>query len=122
MPEQPRRAAPPMGVKSPTPGRTHNLPSQPTSVVRRAQQFSAGKPSKHDKNKLMRSEGIIPIQAGSNKYASQKGMTGNRASSLSLYIVPKLNNLLFFSSSLPLKTGQICVNFQLSSCRFWCAS
>lgn len=24
----------------------------------------------------MRSEGIIPIQAGSNKYASQKGMTG----------------------------------------------
>ncbi|KHJ84741.1 calponin family repeat-containing domain protein [Oesophagostomum dentatum] len=41
----------------------------------RQQQYSAGKPSKHDKTKLMRSEGIIPIQAGSNKYASQKGMT-----------------------------------------------
>lgn len=65
-----------MDIKSPTPGRSYGLPSQPKSVVRRAAQFSAGKPSKHDKDKLMRSEGIIPIQAGSNRYASQKGMTG----------------------------------------------
>lgn len=65
-----------IGIKSPTPGRTYNLPTQPKSVQRKAQNYSAGKPSKHDKNKLMRSEGIIPIQAGSNKYASQKGMTG----------------------------------------------
>uniref|UniRef100_A0A1I8ALH0 Calponin-like protein OV9M n=1 Tax=Steinernema glaseri TaxID=37863 RepID=A0A1I8ALH0_9BILA len=70
-----RGVPPPLGIKSPTPGRTHTL-SVPKSVVRRQEQFSAGKPSKHDKNKLMRSEGIIPIQAGSNKYASQRGMTG----------------------------------------------
>lgn len=49
----------------------------PKSVQRKQQLYSDGKPStKHDKAKLMRSEGIIPIQAGSNKYASQKGMTG----------------------------------------------
>lgn len=71
-----QKAAPPIGIKSPTPGRAYGLPSQPKSVMRKAQLYSAGKPSKHDKNKLMRSEGIIPIQAGSNKYASQKGMTG----------------------------------------------
>ncbi|KFD64961.1 hypothetical protein M514_11552 [Trichuris suis] len=35
-----------------------------------------GKPSTLPKEKLMRSEGIIPIQSGTNKYASQKGMTG----------------------------------------------
>ncbi|VDM27378.1 unnamed protein product [Toxocara canis] len=74
---QPKKAPPPVGIKSPTPGRVHGIPDQPKSVVRRAAQYSAGKPSKHDKNKLMRSEGIIPIQAGSNKYASQRGMTGN---------------------------------------------
>uniref|UniRef100_A0A915BT21 Calponin n=3 Tax=Ascarididae TaxID=6250 RepID=A0A915BT21_PARUN len=74
--DEPKKAAPPLGIKSPTPGRTHGIPDQPKSVVRRAAQYSAGKPSKHDKNKLMRSEGIIPIQAGSNKYASQRGMTG----------------------------------------------
>lgn len=27
-------------------------------------------------SKLMKSEGIIPIQAGTNKFASQKGITG----------------------------------------------
>jgi hypothetical protein len=63
-------------MKSPTPGRQYAIPEQPKSVQRREQNFSAGKPSKHDKAKLMRSEGIIPIQAGSNKYASQRGMTG----------------------------------------------
>ncbi|KAK6052405.1 calponin family repeat-containing domain protein [Cooperia oncophora] len=62
-------------LKSPTPGRTTGF-SVSETVLRKQQQYSAGKPSKHDKNKLMRSEGIIPIQAGSNKYASQKGMTG----------------------------------------------
>ncbi|PIO76485.1 calponin family repeat-containing domain protein [Teladorsagia circumcincta] len=62
-------------LKSPTPGRTTGFAVSET-MLRKQQQYSAGKPSKHDKNKLMRSEGIIPIQAGSNKYASQKGMTG----------------------------------------------
>jgi len=38
--------------------------------------FSAGKPSKLPKEKLMTTEGIIPLQAGSNKHDSQKGMTG----------------------------------------------
>lgn len=38
--------------------------------------YSAGKPSKHPKEKLMMSEGIIRVQSGSNKYDSQKGMTG----------------------------------------------
>ncbi|VDL72729.1 unnamed protein product [Nippostrongylus brasiliensis] len=72
----PRSTGPPgSALKSPTPGRTAGF-SVPQTVLRKQQQYSAGKPSKHDKNKLMRSEGIIPIQAGSNKYASQKGMTG----------------------------------------------
>jgi len=39
-------------------------------------QFSAGKPSRHTKEKLMLGEGIIPVQSGSNKFASQKGLTG----------------------------------------------
>jgi len=38
--------------------------------------FSAGKPSRLPKEKLMTTEGIIPLQAGSNKHDSQKGMTG----------------------------------------------
>lgn len=63
-------------IKSPTPGRQYGVPEVPKSIQRRAEHYSGGKPSKHDKEKLMRSEGIIPIQAGSNKYASQRGMTG----------------------------------------------
>jgi len=72
------RGPPPPGMKSPTPGKSaaHALPTVPISKQRKTEQVSAGKPSKHDKNKLMRSEGIIRIQAGSNKHASQKGMTG----------------------------------------------
>lgn len=71
-------ASPPAsGMKSPTPGRAQNIPSIPKTVLRKQQLYSGGKPSKvHTKDKLMKSEGIIPIQAGSNKYASQKGMTG----------------------------------------------
>jgi len=38
--------------------------------------YSAGKPSKFDKNKLMASDGIVPLQSGSNKWASQAHMTG----------------------------------------------
>lgn len=38
--------------------------------------YSPGKPSKLPKEKLMASEGIIRIQSGSNKYASQRGITG----------------------------------------------
>ncbi|CAG9532067.1 unnamed protein product [Cercopithifilaria johnstoni] len=71
-----RKPPPPIGIKSPTPGRQYNVPEVPKSIQRRAANYSGGKPSKHDKDKLMRSEGIIPIQAGSNKYASQRGMTG----------------------------------------------
>ncbi|CAI4225032.1 unnamed protein product [Auanema sp. JU1783] len=73
--EPERKTVPPPALKSPTPGRQPVI-TIPQSVLRKQAQFSAGKPSKHDKNKLMRSEGIIPIQAGSNKYASQRGMTG----------------------------------------------
>uniref|UniRef100_A0A915DB42 Calponin n=1 Tax=Ditylenchus dipsaci TaxID=166011 RepID=A0A915DB42_9BILA len=63
--------------KSPSAGKVFVPPSVNKTVERRQANYSGGKPSKiHDKNKLMRSEGIIPIQAGSNKYASQKGMTG----------------------------------------------
>ncbi|CAD6196435.1 unnamed protein product [Caenorhabditis auriculariae] len=83
-PEQTEEAPPaprstiPASIKSPTPGRqTQFTPSVPQSVLRKQANYSSGKPSKvHSKDKLMRSEGIIPIQAGSNKYASQKGMTG----------------------------------------------
>lgn len=71
-----KKAPPPLGIKSPTPGRQYGVPELPRSVQRRMANYSGGKPSKHDKDKLMRSEGIIPIQAGSNKYASQRGMTG----------------------------------------------
>ncbi|KAI6184978.1 hypothetical protein M3Y97_00654900 [Aphelenchoides bicaudatus] len=65
-------------LKSPTPGKNYDYtPSIPKSVQRKQELYSAGKPSTvHSKEKLMRSEGIIPIQAGSNKYASQKGQTG----------------------------------------------
>lgn len=38
--------------------------------------FSPGKPSRLPKEKLMSTEGIIRLQAGSNKHASQKGTTG----------------------------------------------
>ncbi|VDM97804.1 unnamed protein product [Thelazia callipaeda] len=73
--EKPKNSVP-IGIKSPTPGRQYGMPDVPKSVQRRLANYSGGKPSKHDKDKLMRSEGIIPIQAGSNKYASQQGMTG----------------------------------------------
>lgn len=63
-------------MKSPKTVSQYNVPEVPRSLQRRAENYSGGKPSKHDKDKLMRSEGIIPIQAGSNKYASQRGMTG----------------------------------------------
>ncbi|VDO17562.1 unnamed protein product [Brugia timori] len=75
-PEVKKSAPPPVDIKSPTPGRQYGVPEVPKSLQRRAANYSGGKPSKHDKEKLMRSEGIIPIQAGSNKYASQRGMTG----------------------------------------------
>lgn len=69
--------SPAAALKSPTPGQQVNyVPSIPKSVQRKQELYSGGKPSKFDKAKLMKSEGIIPIQAGSNKYASQKGMTG----------------------------------------------
>ncbi|VDK80385.1 unnamed protein product [Litomosoides sigmodontis] len=70
------KPASPLSMKSPTTGRQYGVPEVPKSIQRRAENYSGGKPSKHDKEKLMRSEGIIPIQAGSNKYASQRGMTG----------------------------------------------
>lgn len=38
--------------------------------------YSPGKPGKFGKDKLMASDGIIPLQSGSNKWASQKLMTG----------------------------------------------
>lgn len=44
--------------------------------VPRVSMFNAGKPSKLAKEKLMASEGILPVQNGTNKYASQKGQTG----------------------------------------------
>uniref|UniRef100_A0A1I8ETD4 Uncharacterized protein n=1 Tax=Wuchereria bancrofti TaxID=6293 RepID=A0A1I8ETD4_WUCBA len=75
-PEVKKPAPPPADIKSPTAGRQYGVPEVPKSLQRRAANYSGGKPSKHDKDKLMRSEGIIPIQAGSNKYASQRGMTG----------------------------------------------
>ena len=64
------------GLKSPTPGKTYGLPNAPKSVQRKQQNFSAGKPSKFTKEQLMKSEGIIPLQGGTNKFASQRGMTG----------------------------------------------
>jgi len=72
----PRGVAPPPGIKSPTPGKNYGLPNQPKSVQRRQANFSSGKPSKFTKEQLMRSEGIIPLQGGTNKFASQKLMTG----------------------------------------------
>lgn len=73
----PRGVAPPPGIKSPTPGKNYGLPNQPKSVQRRQANFSAGKPpAKFTKEQLMRSEGIIPLQGGTNKFASQKLMTG----------------------------------------------
>jgi len=63
-------------LMSPSVGKNYEA-SIPKSVLRKQELYSSGKPSTvHSKEKLMRSEGIIPIQAGSNKYASQKGQTG----------------------------------------------
>jgi len=45
-------------------------------AVPKVPQFSAGKPSKFSKDKLMASEGILRTQSGTNQYASQAGMTG----------------------------------------------
>lgn len=39
-------------------------------------QYSSGKPSKLAKEKLMATEGMIPLQSGTNRHHSQKGMTG----------------------------------------------
>ncbi|KAF7626057.1 hypothetical protein Mgra_00009772 [Meloidogyne graminicola] len=58
------------------PGKSFQERNISVSALKKQQLYSGGKPSRHDKAKLMRSEGIIPIQAGTNKYASQKGMTG----------------------------------------------
>uniref|UniRef100_A0A915LDC1 Calponin n=1 Tax=Meloidogyne javanica TaxID=6303 RepID=A0A915LDC1_MELJA len=58
------------------PGKSFQERNISVSALKKQQMYSGGKPSRHDKAKLMRSEGIIPIQAGTNKYASQKGMTG----------------------------------------------
>jgi hypothetical protein len=54
------------------------------TLLARQAHYSAGKPSKHDKTKLMRAEGIIRIQAGSNKFASQKGQTGMREGAITM--------------------------------------
>lgn len=58
------------------PGKSYQERNISVSALKKQANYSGGKPSKHDKAKLMRSEGIIPIQAGTNKYASQRGMTG----------------------------------------------
>uniref|UniRef100_A0AC35UIK3 Calponin-like protein OV9M n=1 Tax=Rhabditophanes sp. KR3021 TaxID=114890 RepID=A0AC35UIK3_9BILA len=58
-----------------TSGRQHGLPSVPKSVQRRQAQFSSGRPPKHDRATLMKSEGIIVKTSGTNKFASQKGQT-----------------------------------------------
>src|SRR4051812_48276243 len=50
-------------LKSPTPGKNYAPPSIPKSVQRKQELYSSGKPSTvHSKEKLMRSEGIIPVQ------------------------------------------------------------
>lgn len=87
---EPVKAVAPPSVTSPPPtaGREHGVkemkrepPPKTIAQQARIKNFGMGKPSKiHDKAKLMSSEGIIPVQAGSNKYASQKGMTGNALS------------------------------------------
>lgn len=79
------KASTPQHVTSPPPaGREHGVkelkrepPPQTIAMQARQKYFGAGKPSKvHNKAKLMSSEGIIPVQAGTNKFASQRGMTG----------------------------------------------
>jgi hypothetical protein len=84
-PEPVKAASPASHLTSPPPaGREHGIkemkrepPPKTIAQQARTKYFGAGKPSKiHDKKKLMTSEGIIPVQAGTNKYASQRGMTG----------------------------------------------
>jgi len=70
------RAAAPAGARdSPGPGEAGRMYGSKTADRKQAN-YAGGKPSKFDKAKLMKSEGIVPIQAGSNKFASQRGMTG----------------------------------------------
>lgn len=91
-PEPEPEAEPEPVAASPTPARAAPSPKlgsrsgsvssksgvHPHVVQRREKPpvYSAGKPSKFDKNKLMTSDGIIPLQSGSNKWASQALMTG----------------------------------------------
>lgn len=75
----PKPAAPsPAPAKAPSEGGAAS--DVPTYEIRkggpRDPAYSAGKPSRIPKEKLMKSDGIIPLQSGSNKYASQRGMTG----------------------------------------------
>jgi hypothetical protein len=51
-------------------------PTMSKTMQRKQQNFSAGKPPKFTKDQLMKSEGVIPLQGGTNKFASQSGMTG----------------------------------------------
>lgn len=86
--EAPKPAAKAPAQRSPSPsaGEAHGSerekrekrspPPKTIAIQKREAYFSGGKKSKHDKERLMKSEGIIPVQAGSNKYASQRGMTG----------------------------------------------
>lgn len=68
-------ASPKLGSRS---GSVSSHSGKPHVVQRREKPpvYSAGKPSKFDKNKLMASDGIVPLQSGSNKWASQAKMTG----------------------------------------------
>jgi hypothetical protein len=72
------RAAPSPKIGSRSGSVSSHSGVKPHQVQRREKPpvYSAGKPSKFDKNKLMSSDGIIPLQSGSNKWASQALMTG----------------------------------------------
>lgn len=75
--EAPASSPPPAArapVTSPPPGDAKIPEFRPNKE--KEPHFSAGKPSKHSKEKLMAAEGIIPSQSGTNKYASQRGQTG----------------------------------------------
>jgi len=80
--EAPKEAAPPTpkeslqtertdtGAVSPGPGKQYAdyVPTISKSAQRKQENYSGGKPSTtHSKEKLMRSEGIVRIQAGTNK-------------------------------------------------------
>ena len=68
---------PPQPATTPNPTQYKPEPPKLTKTQqRKMENYSAGKPSKFSQEQLMKSQGVVPLQAGTNQFASQSGMKG----------------------------------------------